>query len=70
MTLGCPYLADEDSDIAFISHGETTGLPEIYQISAWGRYQDELRLRGYGGIIVTEEGFQNELPSPFSEPAI
>jgi len=47
-----------------------TGQPEIYQIKAWGNYQDKCRLRDYGGIVVSDEGFLEQLPYPLSEPDI
>lgn len=58
----------EQADVAFVSHGETTGQPEIYQIKAWGLYQGEYRLRDYGGIVVSDEEYLSQLPYPLSEP--
>lgn len=60
----------EEADIEFVSHGGTTGQPEIYQINAWGRYHEECRLRDYGGIVVANEVFLDQLPYPLSEPQI
>ncbi len=60
----------EETNVEFVSHGQTTGQPEIYQIKAWGNYQDEYRLRDYGGIVVADEGFLEQLPYPLSEPDI
>jgi len=60
----------EESNIEFVSHGMTTGQPEIYQINAWGRYNGEYRLRDYGGIVVSEDEFLEQLPYPLSDPEI
>lgn len=60
----------EEADVEFVSHGQTTGQPEIYQIKAWGDYRDEYRLRDYGGLVVSDEGFLEQLPYPLSEPDI
>ncbi len=60
----------EQADVEFVSHGQITGQPEIYQIKAWGIYQDECRLRDYGGIVVSDEGYLCQLPYPLSEPDI
>jgi len=60
----------EEADVEFVSHGETTGQPEIYQIKAWGLFQEEYRLRDYGGIVVSDEEFLSQLPYPLSEPDI
>ena len=60
----------EEADVEFVSHGQTTGQPEIYQIKAWGNYRDEYRLRDYGGIVVSEDRFIEQLPYPLSEPDI
>jgi len=60
----------EEADVEFVSHGQTTGQPEIYQIKAWGNYQDECRLRDFGGIVVSDDGFLEQLPYPLSEPNI
>ena len=60
----------EEEDVEFVSHGQTTGQPEIYQIKAWGNYQGEYRLRDYGGLVVSDEGFLEQLPYPLSEPDI
>lgn len=60
----------EESDVAFVSFGGTTGQPEIYQIKAWGNYRDEFRLRDYGGIVISDEEVLEQLPYPLSEPNI
>lgn len=60
----------EEADVEFVSHGEKTGQPEIYQIKAWGIYQSEYRLRDYGGIVVSDDEFLSQLPYPLSEPDI
>ena len=60
----------EEADVVFVSHGVQTGQPEIYQIKAWGRYQGKFRLRDYGGIVVGDEEFLEQLPYPLSEPDI
>ncbi|WP_458186214.1 hypothetical protein [Haladaptatus sp. NG-WS-4] len=59
-----------ETNFEFLSHGQTTGQPEIYQIKAWGLYQDEFRLRDYGGIVVSDDEFLEQLPYPLSEPDI
>lgn len=60
----------EEADVEFVSHGRTTGQPEIYQISAWGKYRGEYRLRDYGGIVVSDKEVLEQLPYPLSEPDI
>ncbi|SEP15543.1 hypothetical protein SAMN05216388_103829 [Halorientalis persicus] len=60
----------EQANVEFVSHGQTTGQPEIYQIKAWGLYQGECRLRDYGGIVVADEERLSQLPYPLSEPDI
>lgn len=60
----------EEADVEFVSHGQTTGQPEIYQIKVWGNYRGEYRLRDYGGVVVSDEGFLEQLPYPLSEPDI
>ncbi|MGQ3722723.1 hypothetical protein [Natrialba aegyptia] len=72
VTAGLAPLTDqiEDADIEFVSHGGRTGQPEIYQINAWGQYNGEYRLRDYGGIVVSDSGFLEQLPYPLSEPRI
>ncbi|MFP9192769.1 hypothetical protein ACLI4Q_14070 [Natrialbaceae archaeon A-CW1-1] len=60
----------EEEDVVFVSHGTTTGQPEIYQIKAWGRYNEKCRLRDYGGIVVSNKEFLKQLPYPLSEPHI
>ncbi|ELY83628.1 hypothetical protein [Natrinema altunense] len=60
----------EAAEVEFVSHGETTGQPEIYQVKAWGWYNAECRLRDYGGIVVSDEEFLEQLPYPLSEPQI
>lgn len=58
----------EEANVEFVSHGVTTGQPEIYQIKAWGLYNKECKLRDYGGIVVSNEEFLEQLPYPLSEP--
>lgn len=72
VTMRLTPLADqiEESNVEFVSHGQTTGQPEIYQIKAWGNYQGEYRLRDYGGIVVSDEEFLEQVPYPLSEPDI
>ncbi|WP_367176282.1 hypothetical protein [Haloarcula rubripromontorii] len=60
----------EDTDVEFVTHGQMTGQPEIYQIKAWGNYQNEYRLRDYGGIVVSDERLLKQLPYPLSEPNV
>jgi hypothetical protein len=60
----------EEADVEFVSHGQTTGQPEIYQIKAWGLYEGECRLRDYGGIVISDEEYLRQLPYPLSEPNI
>lgn len=60
----------ESAAVEFVSYGETTGRPEIYQISAWGIYEGAYRLRDYGGIVVDDPEFRSQLPHPLSDPIL
>jgi len=60
----------EEADVEFVSHGMTSGQPEIYQIKAWGWYKEECRLRDYGGIVVSDKDFLEQAPDPLSNPQI